>query len=138
MGLFDKFKKKENNPDIEDLLNLMSDAASSLAGKGCDTDEIPEGIGEFGLEITNPIPVKGIPENETYLSRLKTLDGDSITWEREGSGKADNIEDGGSPIDRYKIYNSNGDYYSTLYICPYNQKTSDKIPVGFKKYDFLK
>ena len=77
MGLFDKFKKKEENPDVEELLNLMSGAASSLAGKGCDTDEIPEGIGEFGLEITNPIPVNGIPENEIYLSRLKTSDGDS-------------------------------------------------------------
>ena len=120
------------------LLNLMSNTASSLAGKGCDTDEIPEGIGEFGLEITNPIPVNGISENEIYLSRLKTSDGDSITWEREGSGKVENIADGSSPIDIYKIYNSSGDYFSTLYICPYNKKTSDKIPVGFKKYDFLK
>jgi len=37
---------------------------------GYDLDEIPDSYGEFGLDVTNPIPVKGIISNEVYLKRL--------------------------------------------------------------------
>ena len=95
---------------------------------GTDQDEMPEGYGEFGLEITNPIPTSSIPQNRFYLNRLRTIDNLTVTYDRIGSMRAKNIQ---SLIDGYRIF-VNGKQIATLYICPYNKKTSTKAPKGFK------
>lgn len=93
------------------------------------SDEIPGGIGEFGRVSSNPIPVSGIAENEIYLSRLRTLDGDPIAWEREGSGSSDNVK---GMIDIYRVWNAwTGEQLGFLYISPYNRFISGKAPDGF-------
>ena len=99
-----------------------------LCEKGSSEDMMPEGYGEFGLDITNPIPIHGIPENEKYLSMLRLKDGSEIFWIRLGSCKSDNIS---SIIDEYLIFDSEGDKVCHLYLCPYNRKTSRKAPKGF-------
>lgn len=93
-------------------------------------DEIPQGIGEFGLEITNPIPTFGVPANEIYLNRLLFINGLKPRWRRIGSSSTLNID---KSIDMYEIFDSVGETVCTLYINPYHLKTSNKIPKGFKK-----
>ncbi|MCX8020842.1 MAG: hypothetical protein N2747_10150 [Chitinophagaceae bacterium] len=96
--------------------------------KGTDKDEMPEGYGEFGLEITNPIPTSSIPDSYFYLDSLRTKNGEEVTYKRIGSMKAPNIK---HPIDAYRIF-ANGKQIATIYICPYNKKNSTKAPNGFK------
>ena len=99
-----------------------------LSGEGTDQDEMPEGKGMFGLEATNPIPVRGIPEKEVYLSRLRLPDGSRISWERLGSTHAANIP---NIIDAYAIMDQTGGRITTLFLCAYNQRTSKRAPEGF-------
>ncbi|SVC96029.1 uncharacterized protein METZ01_LOCUS348883 [marine metagenome] len=95
---------------------------------GYDLDEIPDSYGEFGLDVTNPIPVKGIISNEVYLKRLITAQEKNIQWEREGSTEAENIE---NKIDIYKIYDSDKNFICKLFISPYHKRISNRIPKGF-------
>lgn len=96
---------------------------------GCDSDTIPGGYGDFGYQITNPIPVNGIESNDIYLSRLRTSDNEQIKWRRTGPCVTNNID---NIIDKYKIYNINKEYLCDLYISPYHKKISEKAPKGFK------
>jgi len=114
---------------FEEIQNFFKNI-SSFAGRensGTDEDVMPEGYGEFGLEITNPIPVYTILGNKLYLDRLRTVNGEKLYYERIGSMTAPNIP---SIIDGYSIY-VQGEKIATLYICPYNKKNSEKAPKGF-------
>lgn len=113
------------------LINLVETSrefSNNSNPSGTDNDEIPEGYGEFGLEITNPIPTSSIPDSYFYLNRLKTQNGSDITYDRIGSMSAPNIK---HTIDAYRI-SAKGQEIATIYICPYNKKTSAKAPKGFK------
>jgi len=91
-------------------------------------DEIPGGIGEFGREVSNPIPVSGIAESSVYLARLRTSDGDPISWRRQGSIRSENIT---GILDKYQIWNAwTGDDLGFLYISPYNDVISGQAPQG--------
>jgi hypothetical protein len=120
--------KNEKAKEFHDLLEFSRDFSQKSNPNGTDADEMPEGYGEFGLEITNPIPVASIPDSYAYLNRLVTNSGARITYNRTGSMSAPNIE---SLIDEYRIFRD-GSQIATLYICPYNKKTSTKAPKGFK------
>lgn len=110
-----------NEPKKEDLFVLLTKG-------GTTKNEIPGGIGEFGLEITNPIPIHTHFELEDYLYNLITIKGEHISFNRIGSGTAPNIK---NPIDVYEIF-INNNFYTKLYLCPYHKKTSKKVPKGFK------
>ena len=96
--------------------------------QACYKDIISEGKGEFGLSVSNPVPVYGIPSNVTYLSALLAEDGSAISWKRTGSTTTKNIK---KEIDVYEIFNSNKKKISTIYISPYHWVISKKIPSGF-------
>jgi hypothetical protein len=110
------------------ILEISREFSKSMNPRGTDQEEMPEGYGEFGLEITNPIPVSSIPDSYFYLQKLKTTNGETITFNRIGSMQAPNIT---NLIDAYKIF-VNGKPRATIYICPYNKETSTKAPKGFK------
>ncbi len=116
-------------PKFRDMKGLY-DAMHALneAEGGTDKDIIPEGIGEFGYDVTNPIPVNTIFGNTAYLGRLRTLEGNKVRYERKGSTGAGNIE---NPIDIYDIFNGD-EFIATLFISPYHKKNSDLAPKGFK------
>lgn len=114
-------------PFLESSLSAMGFMSDDNGG--LTYDEIPGGYGEFGLSINNPVPVNGILSSDKYLGRLKTIDGLDITWNRVGSGGADNID---NPIDIYKIKDSNGMDRQTIYISPYHPSTSKKAPRGYR------
>jgi len=116
------------NGRAQDWINISREYSKSVNPSGTDADEMPEGYGEFGLQITNPIPTSSIPDSRLYLNRLRTKDGNEITFDRIGSMRTQNIK---HIIDGYKIY-VNRMQIATIYICPYNRKTSTKAPKGFK------
>mgnify|MGYP000380909133 FL=1 len=117
----------QNNEQLSITLGLLQ-KMYDMCDTGTDLDEMPQGYGEFGMDITNPIPTNGVPDNEVYLRRLRLPNGDKITWDRYGSCKAENID---AIIDHYKIMDTFGNTICSLYICPYNRKTSDRRPKGF-------
>ena len=101
---------------------------------GCSTDEMPNGIGEFGLESTNPIPVNATHGSELYLDGLRAPDGSKVISQRQGSLSVDNIE---KLIDMYYITHENGDDIATIYISSYQAKNSKKAPKGLKQVSTL-
>ena len=109
------------------LIEIKREFSKSSNPKGTDKDVMPEGYGEFGLEITNPIPTSSIPDSYFYLNSLRTQNGSEITFNRIGSMGAPNIS---QTIDAYTI-SANEQELATIYICPYNKKTSTKAPKGF-------
>ncbi len=110
------------------LFDIAKQFAQQSNPNGTDQDEMPEGYGEFGLEITNPVPTASIPESYFYLQNLRTTSGSNVIFDRIGSMRAPNIQ---ATVDGYKIL-CNGSQIATIYICPYNKRTSKKAPKGFK------
>ncbi len=122
----------------------------------CNEDVIPEGFGEFGLDKTNPIPIYGIDNIHSYMSKLNyeaiSKDGSSIllpvqyqrTIENDdsevgsempiteglvGSTYSNNI---GNNIDVYNVYTFDGsNKLAKLFIHCYHWRTSSKAPKGF-------
>lgn len=132
-----KIKPKEKPKSIMDVLNedpefqkmkKLFDVMSELNEGGTDQDTIPDGYGEFGHDLTNPIPVNTVFGNRAYLGMLRTLDGRKVEYERLGSTSTPNIED---LIDIYRI-SIDGKEIATLYISPSNKKNSERPPRGFK------
>jgi hypothetical protein len=116
MGLFDFLKSKKTKPattDLEDQRFLL-EALSLMGEDGCDTDEIPGGVGEFGYSADNPIPTKTPLGSAAYLERLRDPNDVKIRFVRRGS-TGSSISD--HPIDEYSISGSNGEHLATLYIC---------------------
>jgi hypothetical protein len=130
-------KEKKPRSVVDELMNIpkfremkgLYDAMHALneAEGGTDQDIIPEGFGEFGYDVTNPIPVNTVFGNTAYLGKLRTLDGVKIRYERLGSTRAENIN---YPIDIYNIFRGE-EKIATLYISPYNKKNSGIAPKGF-------
>ena len=87
------------NPKFQEIKELY-DAMEKLNKGGTDQDIMPEGFGEFGHDLTNPIPVNTIMGSISYLSKLRTMDGIKVEYERAGSLSAPNIK---RIIDRYSI-----------------------------------
>jgi tetratricopeptide (TPR) repeat protein len=107
------------------------DAGFGTDNMGYDDDELPIGFGEFGRCMTNPIPVRGIASNEVYLRKLVTKDNKKIKWERIGS-QISEVKGIDKPIDIYEVFTEDRKESEILYIFPYNRKTSNKAPEGFK------
>ena len=130
MGLLDFFgkKKKEDQEAAEQLKALIQYQVESRKD-GVDTDDIPKGYGPYGLCKTNPVPTRGIPGSNEYLSRLRTKDGRSIENSRIGSTSAEDVTSGA--IDMYSI-TSEGVSLGTVYLCPYHKRNSGKAPEGFR------
>ena len=86
-SILDVLKEDPKYTDMQTLYKAME----ALNEEGTEEDMIPEGYGEFGLEVTNPIPVNTVMGSITYLGRLRTLDGQKVEYNRIGSTSADNI-----------------------------------------------
>lgn len=138
-----------------EVKSIMHDLISknSLA---TNLDIIPGGIGEFGIEKSNPIPIYGIDNIETYFSNLRYKDNEGnflpITYQRSneydeselGSQKpvkeslvnTTTSENIGKNIDVYNIYTFDGGAkLAKLYIHCYHWKTSNLAPRGFEIID---
>jgi hypothetical protein len=123
-SLMDEFNSIPEFKKQKDIFDILQ----SINNGGTDQDIIPGGYGEFGYDVTNPIPVNTIFGNTSYLGRLRTLDDMKITYERIGSFSS---PVSANPIDGYVIY-ATGEKIAKLYIDPYNKKNSKKAPRNFK------
>ena len=136
MGLFDIFRRKpktawdalQENPLFQQQKALF-DAMSAMCESGCDTDELPNGHGEFGHTVTNPIPTKTVFGSTAYLSRLRAPDGAKVLYERRGSVSS---EVDPNLIDVYDIDHLDGTRLATLYLSPYHRRNSSKPPRGLR------
>ena len=129
MGLFDFFsskKKKESQEAMKFIAMYAQHQAESREGS-VDADELPNGVGLFGLVVTNPIPTRSVTGSEQYLSNLKTLTGVRVKHHRLGSTSAKEITNG--MIDMYRISAEGQEV--TIYLCPYHKRNSGKAPAGF-------
>lgn len=130
MGLFDLFgKKKKEEQEAADLLRAIIQYQVESRKDGVDTDDIPKGYGPYGLCKTNPVPTRGVPGSNEYLSRLRTSDGEKIDSSRIGSTRAEDVTSGA--IDMYSI-SRGGVSLGTIYLCPYHKRNSNKAPEGFR------
>ncbi len=130
MGLLDFFgKKKKVDQEAAELLKALIQYQVESRKDGVDTDDIPKGYGPYGLCKTNPVPTRGIPGSNEYLSRLRTKDGRCIENSRIGSTSAEDVTSGA--IDMYSI-TSEGVSLGTVYLCPYHKRNSGKAPEGFR------
>jgi hypothetical protein len=133
MNIEQLLNNKENQPDWFNYWNLneITEHLEEILQnpQATQEDEIPNGIGEFGLDKSNPIPVYGVPEGKAYLARLTFENGDSLSYSRIGSSRAANIH---GIIDAYSIRNQDNEEKAIIYICPYHLKTSSKSPEGFR------
>jgi hypothetical protein len=134
LSIFPAKKKSEtlmdelnSNPEFKKLRDLY-DIMHNMNEDGTDQDMIPNGYGQFGYDVTNPIPINTIFGNTAYLGRLRTLEGVKVTYERIGSFISPLSK---YPIDGYEIFDS-GHKIAVLYIDPYNKKNSQKAPKNFK------
>lgn len=117
-----------NNPNATD--EVVESFYKSLGNNtdGATTDVIPNAYGEYGFDVTNPIPTRGVPANKVYLKKLSLLSNEPFQWERIGSFSAPNIK---KPIDGYEIITDDGERLCTLYISPYQSVISNTPPKGF-------
>ena len=97
--------------------------------QACQQDVIPEGIGEFGLTISNPVPVCSIYASTNYLSCLRTAAGETIRWKRLGSKTGHSQIK--MPVDEYQLTDQKGNIIAHIFISPYHWRTSKLAPKGF-------
>lgn len=125
----DLINKHFPNGKPQNEMAFLNSIAELMGQDGTDKDFIESGYGEFGLEVTNPIPTKGVVGSNEYLSNLLTADNKEVRFERKGSVSSSNIN---NLIDEYNIYNSSNKLIGNIYLAPYNKKNSNKLPIGFK------
>lgn len=118
----------QDNP-IFQRQKALFDAMSLMCDDGCETDEIPGGYGEFGHEVTNPIPTKTVFGSTSYLARLRTLNGAKVLYERRCSTSSPVSN---HPVDEYGILHPDGHQLAILYLSPYHKRNSEKAPRGFR------
>lgn len=116
-------KSVTNNPIFKDLkkINELMFIQNTVNGK------IQGGYDSFGFEPTNPIPVKGVFGETSYLARLRTKENVKVEYIRLGHIRAENVD---RPIDKYEI-RVNGIDTCKLYLYPYCKETSNITPEGY-------
>ena len=127
MGFFSDLFGGSNEEDELKKKQKLFETMSAMNAGGCNTDEMPNGIGEFGLEPTNPIPTNTPFGSILYLGGLRAPDGTVVSNTRLGTVGANNIE---KPIDKYQITHKNGNELAIIYISPYQAINSKKSPAG--------
>ena len=109
-------------------MKQISDYFEIMSKDGTTEDVIPNGIGRFGYDATNPIPTSNVYASNAYLGRIRDKNGNPIRYERLGSASAPNIK---NLIDRYRLTDASGNEICVLYISPYQKTISQKAPEGF-------
>lgn len=117
----------ENSVSDREILEAFGDFNES------NSDSLAEintrGAPDYGWDSEEPISVCGIPDAYLYLSRLRTLDGAPIRFERKGSLTVDGYD---NLVDEYVIFDLNGNELGCLYIFPYGTSNPNKCPEGLK------
>jgi hypothetical protein len=135
MGLFDFLKPKKTRSLLDELeenplfqqFQEINNAFAKMCEGGCETDELPNGYGEFGHDVTNPVPTHTVAGSTCYLARLRSSDGSKVLYERRGSASCETVP---KPIDIYDISHPSGTHLATIYLSPYQLRNSHRAPRG--------
>src|SRR5687768_890963 len=101
-------------------LSRYSGALKEMITAGADVDEIESAFGDFGLILTNPIPVNGPIGEVVYLSSLR-LGTKKILFHKIGS------LDG---IDIFESVSMDGEIWDIFYLDMFHPRKSKKPPKG--------
>lgn len=121
MGLFDGFRKKENDLKIDYSSHPFH--YKFLQGENC--DEIPNVYGEFGRTPTNPIPVYGPKGLIIYLNKLRTLQGQPFLFHKLTYTVTAGLTEG---VDAFEIVSVDNTNWDILYFHMYHPRNSEKAP----------
>lgn len=94
------------------LIQLLAQMEAIYA-EGSYEDSISGGYGEFGLTVTNPIPMISARGSNKYLSKLY-FRGQEVKYARSGSSSSPVTE---GKLDIYEL-SVDGKEVGTIYICP--------------------
>ncbi|WP_327210799.1 hypothetical protein [Rhizobium leguminosarum] len=101
---------------------LLPDAIRGRILSGPAVDVVPQGTGLFGKTASNPIPVNGPLGEITYLSRLRTSNGQRILAHR--------IKSVGT-VDVYETVSFDGRTWDHLFFDPYHPRKSQLVPAEY-------
>lgn len=114
------------------ILKIQAEATIDAMSANATEQPNNEGDEDFGLVPEKPIytlALKSVDGEEEYLNKLRTTNGERITYMRRGSMSAEGIN---GMIDIYDIFLPAGELYKTIYINMYGAKASTAAPQGFK------
>ena len=123
---------RENYGLADDRLVEMLSASFGNVPMNCTGDVINGASGPYGRCADNPIPVRGIPQSERYLSHIRTNDGHKVTWRRFGSFGSTITS---HPVDMYILYDVDNNEVGKVFISAYQAITSRTAPEGFRYED---
>lgn len=114
-----------------------------LAMAGADCDQLPGAFGEFGREISNPVPVNGAKGEIKYLAKLRGKGGLPVLFHRIGSMSSPVTP---HSVDAYELLRSDDesgslrpryDKWDVLYLDMYHPRRSELAPSNyiFTPYD---
>ena len=122
-SLMDELKSNEGYQAMLEINKAMAE----MARDGCETDELPDAYGEYGYDISNPIPTEAVSGSIRYLGRLNAPDGSKVRYQRigcYGCPVSKNLVDG------YELSHQDGTALGTIYVSPYQTRNSEKAPAG--------
>lgn len=120
-AVFDKVRRLLENEDDQNELYMPE--MSRLIAAGSDVDRVPGGVGDFGRDSRNPIPVNGALEELLYISQLVSPAGSRFLGHRLGSI---------SKIDVYEIVSLDRSQWDVLYLDLYHPRKSHVAPAGLR------
>jgi hypothetical protein len=109
--------------DEEYQISLLPQIVRESIRNGAAIDQLPDGVGLFGFQKENPIPVNGAVGELAYLSRLETVEGERLLFHRIGS------------IDRIDVFEAvtySGSEWHLFYVDFYHPRRSRIAPLGFR------
>lgn len=89
---------------------------------------IKDAYGQYGITLTNPVPIKGVNASYAFLDDLLTLQGEPIQYKRLGAYNSPIVKE---LVDGYAISTKSGKPLCTIYICGYCNIENPEAPVGF-------
>jgi hypothetical protein len=118
-------------------LDSMPAQIRELAAAGLDCDALPEGTGEFGRAITNPIPVNGGIGELIYLCRLTCKCGRRIMFHRLSHAWPPGPQEDTTRLrDIYETVCPCGAHWDILFLHPYHPRRSVLCPKGYTFGDY--
>lgn len=121
MGLFDSFRKKENDLKIDYSTHPFH--YKFLQGENC--DEISNVYGEFGRTPTNPIPIYGPKGLIIYLNKLRNSQGQPFLFHKLTNTVTAGLAEG---VDAFEIVTIDNANWDILYFHMYHPRNSEKAP----------
>lgn len=128
---FESVDLNNSSDPLKTIMEVQAKETVRLMTENCTAQPDNENDPEFGLIPEKPIftlATEIVDGQRTYLGKLRTANGDKISWKRTGSTFANGIN---GMVDIYETFLPSGVPYKTLYINMYGARTSKSAPAGF-------